>query len=83
MFSEVKQVTYEELMAENAAKPVLMNPETKEQAYEIYQEWLSMGTDLFRSKYNLTKQQYVTLRDRCVCKMLGKIANFKKHDWSV
>lgn len=83
LFSEVKQVTYEELMAENATKPVLMNPETKEQAYEIYQEWLSMGTDLFRSKYNLTKQQYVTLRDRCVCKMLGKIANFKKHDWSV
>ena len=80
LFSAVQQVSHEELITE--IKQTLKHPDTKEDAYELYQEWLSMGTDLFRSKYGLTRQQYITLRDKCVVKMLGKVPNFKKHDWS-
>ena len=80
LFTEVKQVSIEELNAQ--IKNTLKQPETKEDAYELYTEWLSLGTDLFRNKYGLSRQQYITLRDKCVYKMLGKVANFKKHDWS-
>lgn len=81
MFCDVKQVSLEELQSEIYHQ--LKFPETKEDAYKLYQEWLTMGTDLFRRKYGITRQQYITLRDRCVQQMLGKVANFKKHDWSV
>lgn len=81
LFSTVEKVSYEELITQQ--KNTLKYPETKEDAYKLYQEWMSMGTDLFRNKYGITRQQYITLRDKCVCKMLGKIPNFKKHDWSV
>lgn len=80
IFSTVKRVPYEELITE--VKNTLKYPETKEEAYELYQEWLQLGTDLFRNKYGISRQQYITLRDKCVIKMLGKIPNFKKHDWS-
>ena len=80
LYSTVKQVPYEELITE--IKQTLKYPETKEDPYKLYQEWLSLGTDLFRNKYGITKQQYITLRDKCVIKMLGKVSNFKKHDWS-
>lgn len=80
LFADVRQVSYTELASE--IKHTIKFPDTKEEAYELYQEWLTLGTDLFRSKYGLTRQQYITLRDKCVYKMLGKMPNFKKHDWS-
>lgn len=80
LFSEVQQVSYEQLISEN--KNTLKDPETKDDAYQLYQEWLNLGTDLFRNKYHITRQQYIVLRDKCVCKMLGKVPNFKKYDWS-
>ena len=80
LYSTVTRVPYEELISE--IKHTLKYPETKEDAYELYQEWLSIGTDLFRSKYGISRQQYIALRDKCVVKMLGKVPNFKKHDWS-
>lgn len=79
-FSTVKRVPYEEIMKE--VKPALEYPETKDDAYKLYQEWLTLGTDMFRNKYNISRQQYISLRDRCIGKMLGKVSNFKKHDWS-
>lgn len=80
VFTDVQQVSQSELISE--VKCTLKQPTTREEAYQYYQEWLSMGTDLFRNKYGITKQQYFALRDKCVNKMLGKIPNFKKHDWS-
>lgn len=80
VFADVQQVSQSELMTE--VKSPLKQPNTREEAYQLYQEWLTMGTDLFRKKYGITKQQYFALRDKCVSKMLGKIPNFKKHDWS-
>lgn len=81
MFSNVQQVSYQELIVQE--KPVLKYPDNKDEAYTYYQEWLNMGTDLFRNKYGISRQQYISLRDKCVAKMLGKVPNFKKHDWSV
>lgn len=80
VFTNVQRVTEEELMCE--IKSTLKLPTNKEDAYTLYQEWLQLGTDAFRNKYGLTKQQYYSLRDNCVNKMLGKISNFKKYDWS-
>ena len=79
-FTDVRQVTEQELL--NEIKHTLKEPTNKEEAYAIYQEWLIEGTDVFRSRYGLTKQKYITLRDKCVNMMLGKINNFKKLDWS-
>ena len=80
LFTDVKRVELNDLLTE--IKSTLKEPETKDDAYSLYEEWLSMGTDLFRNKYGLSKQQYYNLRDKCVSKMLGKIANFKRYDWS-
>ena len=80
VFTNVQRVSEEELLCE--IKSTLKEPNTKEDAYALYQEWLNLGTDVFRNKYGLTKQQYYSLRDKCVNKMLGKISNFKKYDWS-
>ena len=80
VFTNVQRVSEEELLCE--IKSTLKEPNTKEDAYALYQEWLNLGTDVFRNKYGLTKQQYYSLRDRCVNKMLGKVSNFKKYDWS-
>lgn len=80
LYSSVKQVSYEELLSD--IKHTLKYPESKDDAYKYYQEWLSMGTDLFRNKYGISKQQYISFRDKCVVMMLGKIPNFKKYDWS-
>lgn len=80
VFTDVQRVSEQELMTE--IKSTLREPTNKDEANELYQEWLSLGTDIFRNKYGLSKQQYYTLRDKCINKMLGKIANFKKYDWS-
>jgi len=80
VFTNVKRVSEEELLCE--IKSTLKEPNTKDDAYALYQEWLNLGTDIFRNKYGLTKQQYYSLRDKCVNKMLGKVSNFKKYDWS-
>lgn len=80
VFTDVQRVSQSELISE--IKSTLVQPVTRDDAYKLYQEWLSMGTDLFRNKYGITKQQYFALRDKCVNKMLGRIPNFKKHDWS-
>ena len=80
VFTNVKRVSEEELLCE--IKSTLKEPNTKDDAYTLYQEWLNLGTDVFRNKYGLTKQQYYSLRDKCVNKMLGKVSNFKKYDWS-
>lgn len=80
VFTNVKRVSEEELLCE--IKSTLKEPNTKDDAYALYQEWLNLGTDVFRNKYGLTKQQYYSLRDKCVNKMLGKVSNFKKYDWS-
>ena len=80
VFTDVVRVPLEEL---NKPDEVVLNdPDTKEEAYELYQEWLILGTDLFRNKYHLSKQNYIAFRDKCVNKMLGKVSNFKKFDWS-
>lgn len=80
VFTNVQRVSKEELLCE--VKSTLKEPNTKDDAYILYQEWLNLGTDVFRNKYGLTKQQYYSLRDKCVNKMLGKVSNFKKYDWS-
>lgn len=80
VFTSVQRVNEEDLLCE--IKSTLKEPETKDDAYVLYQEWLLMGTDSFRNKYGLSRQQYYTLRDKCVNKMLGKVSNFKKYDWS-
>lgn len=80
VFTNVQRVSEEELLCE--IKSTLKEPNTKDDAYILYQEWLNLGTDVFRNKYGLTKQQYYLLRDKCVNKMLGKVSNFKKYDWS-
>ena len=80
VFTNVQCVSEEELLCE--VKSTLKEPNTKDDAYMLYQEWLTLGTDVFRNKYGLTKQQYYSLRDKCVNKMLGKVSNFKKYDWS-
>lgn len=80
VFTNVQRVSEEELLCE--IKSTLKEPNTKDDAYTLYQEWLNLGTDVFRNKYGLTKQQYYSLRDKCVNKMLGKVSNFKKYDWS-
>ena len=80
VFTNVQRVSEEELLCE--IKSTLKEPNTKDDAYALYQEWLNLGTDVFRNKYGLTKQQYYSLRDKCVNKMLGKVSNFKKYDWS-
>lgn len=80
VFTNVQRVSEEELLCE--IKSTLKEPNNKDDAYALYQEWLNLGTDVFRNKYGLTKQQYYSLRDRCVNKMLGKVSNFKKYDWS-
>ena len=80
VFTNVQRVSEEELLCE--IKSTLKEPNNKDDAYALYQEWLNLGTDVFRDKYGLTKQQYYSLRDKCVNKMLGKISNFKKYDWS-
>lgn len=80
VFTNVQRVSEEELLCE--IKSTLKEPNTKDDAYILYQEWLNLGTDVFRNKYGLTKQQYYSLRDKCVNKMLGKVSNFKKYDWS-
>jgi PemK-like protein. len=80
VFTNVQRVSEEELLCE--VKSTLKEPNTKDDAYMLYQEWLTLGTDVFRNKYGLTKQQYYSLRDKCVNKMLGKVSNFKKYDWS-
>jgi mRNA-degrading endonuclease toxin of MazEF toxin-antitoxin module len=80
VFTNVQRVSEEELLCE--IKSTLKEPNNKDDAYALYQEWLNLGTDVFRDKYGLTKQQYYSLRDRCVNKMLGKVSNFKKYDWS-
>lgn len=80
VFTDVKKVSLEELISD--IKHTLKEPVNKNEAYQLYQEWLNMGTDLFRNKYGLSKQQYYSIRDKCVTMMLGKIANFKKYDWS-
>lgn len=80
VFTNVQRVSKEELLCE--IKSTLKEPSTKDDAYILYQEWLNLGTDVFRNKYGLTKQQYYSLRDKCVNKMLGKVSNFKKYDWS-
>lgn len=79
-FVDVKQVTETELLCE--IKNMLKQPVNKEDAYILYQEWLNVGTDIFRNRYGLSKQKYIALRDKCVSLMLGKISNFKKYDWS-
>lgn len=79
-FVDVKQLTESELLCE--IKHTLKEPVNKEDAYELYQEWLAEGTDVFRSNYGLSKQKYIALRDKCVNMMLGKVNNFKKFDWS-
>jgi mRNA-degrading endonuclease toxin of MazEF toxin-antitoxin module len=80
IFTDVQRVTEEELLYE--IKHTLKEPVNKDDAYELYQEWLNLGTDVFRNQYGLSKQQYITLRDKCVNMMLGKVSNFKKYDWS-
>ena len=80
VFTNVQRVSEEELLCE--IKSTLKEPNTKDDAYVLYQEWINLGTDVFRNKYGLTKQQYYSLRDKCVNKMLGKVSNFKKYDWS-
>jgi mRNA-degrading endonuclease toxin of MazEF toxin-antitoxin module len=80
VFTNVQRVSEKELLCE--VKSTLKEPNTKDDAYILYQEWLNLGTDVFRNKYGLTKQQYYSLRDKCVNKMLGKVSNFKKYDWS-
>jgi len=80
VFTNVQRVSEEELLCE--IKSTLKEPNNKDDAYALYQEWLNLGTDVFRNKYGLTKQQYYSLRDKCVNKMLGKVSNFKKYDWS-
>ena len=80
VFTNVQRVSEEELLCE--VKSTLKEPNNKDDAYLLYQEWLTLGTDVFRNKYGLTKQQYYSLRDKCVSKMLGKVSNFKKYDWS-
>lgn len=80
VFTPVQRVSEEELLTE--IKSTLKDPTTKDEAYSLYQEWLQLGTDMFRNKYGLSRQQYFSLRDKCVNKMLGKVSNFKKYDWS-
>lgn len=80
VFTDVQRVSQEELMME--IKNTLKEPTNKDEAYNLYQEWLTLGTDIFRNKYGMTKQQYYALRDKCVVMMLGKVSNFKKYDWS-
>lgn len=80
VFTNVQRVSEEELLCE--IKSTLKEPNNKDDAYALYQEWLNLGTDVFRNKYGLTKQQYYSLRDKCVNKILGKVSNFKKYDWS-
>lgn len=80
VFTNVQRVSEDELLCE--IKSTLKEPNNKDDAYILYQEWLNLGTDVFRNKYGLTKQQYYSLRDKCVNKMLGKVSNFKKYDWS-
>ena len=79
-FVDVKRVSEEELL--NELKHTLKEPTNKDDAYELYQEWLNDGTDIFRYNYGLSKQKYIALRDKCVSLMLGKVNNFKKYDWS-
>ncbi|MBP5565274.1 MAG: hypothetical protein J6X45_06100, partial [Lachnospiraceae bacterium] len=79
-FVDVKRVSEEELL--NELKHTLKEPTNKDDAYELYQEWLNDGTDIFRYNYGLSKQKYIALRDKCVALMLGKVNNFKKYDWS-
>ena len=80
IFADVQRVSEEELM--NEIKHTLKDPTNKDEAYALYQEWLLLGTDMFRNKYGISKQQYIAIRDKCVNKMLGKVSNFKKYDWS-
>lgn len=81
-FADVQRVDLSEL-EKDQGEVTIKQPSNKEDAYELYQEWLVLGTDLFRNKYHLSKQSYVSLRDKCIGLMLGKISNFKKFDWSV
>lgn len=79
VFTEVRQVTLEEL--NNKQAHTIKEPITQAYAYQLYQEWLMLQTDMFRDKYNLSKQAYFALRDKCVFQLLGKVPNFKKLDW--
>jgi mRNA-degrading endonuclease toxin of MazEF toxin-antitoxin module len=80
VYTEVKQVTLEEL--ENKKKYTIREYIDAEYAKQLYEEWKAFGTDLFRDKYGLSKQAYYAIRDKCVMQLLGKIAGFKKYDWS-
>ena len=82
MFADVKRVTLEELEDASGVTPLKL-PENRDEAYALYTEWLEIGTDLFRQKYGITRQQYVMLRDRCVQHMIGKVERFTKYSWNV
>ena len=79
LFIPVKRVTEEELNSQTFDNIAYID---KDVAMVLYKEWLVVGTDVFRHKYGLTKQQYICTRDKCVKAMLGLVPNFKKYDWS-
>lgn len=81
MYADVRRVSLDELLEKKEC--TVIQPENKDDALVLYKEWLSMGTDLFRQKYNMSRQEYIALRDKCVQKMLGKVERFTKYSWSV
>ncbi len=86
IFSSVQRVPLNELERELESSKTeidlrIIKINDVEEADKWYKEWQSLGTDLFRSKYHLSKQQYFTFRDRCINKMLGRVQGFKKYDW--
>lgn len=71
---EVKNVT-------TNRKSVYPPHSTYEEADAVYQEWLSLGTDMFCYRYQLTRERYTYLRKKCISLLQGVKNGFTKFDW--
>lgn len=85
IFSNTENVSLDDLNAlkkeKKEEKNKLLKITTIEQAKTLHEQWKTLGTDMFRNKYGLSKQEYFCIRDICIKLMLGKVPNFKKFDW--
>lgn len=81
IFSNVKRITHNTTKDGKRINKKYPNSSTLEDCNKLYNEWTEIGTDMFRYKYQLSKQQYIYLRNKCVKVLCAERKNFNKFDW--
>jgi mRNA-degrading endonuclease toxin of MazEF toxin-antitoxin module len=57
------------------------NVTSLQEAQDYYKEWLNGTTDTFRRKYKLTKDQYQTIKTKCINFLTASAEGFNPNNW--